>query len=227
MKPAREIRLTMPTTRFAVAASIPITVTYLNQSTERLTFRDPAKTWEVGLSVTARDGTVSRVQFGRIFRQDRGEMSRMVLEDADEIRLEPGKEYAFDCDIGQRWPELFPAGFYRLQVNDRTDDEHTLLTNEIDIAVVFAAQSVDRLLEIVVDEAAPLASRQYAAEWIGRIYAPFSVHLFQPTEAQKLADQEMMAVTTAWWRAHRGTTEMKEKIDAINAAAGVDQVSLK
>jgi hypothetical protein len=227
MNPQREIRLTMRQTRFAVGEAIPITVTYVNRGAQPLTFRDPAKTWEVGLSVTASDGGVQRVQFGRLFRQNFGQMSRMTLESADEITLEPEKEYAFECDAGERWPWLFPAGFYRLQVNDRTNDDFTLFSNEIDIAVVLTVKSVGRLLDLVADEKAELASRQYAADWIQRIYPPFLMHLTEPTPAQKLTNQEMLDVAGAWWRAHRGTTEVKEKIDAINKTAGVEDVRLK
>jgi hypothetical protein len=201
----------------SLGGSIPVTVRYENRGTAVLSFRQPEKTWEVHLLIGARNVAPVEEAIGRIFYSNIGGIVRRTVEDATTITLAPGRTYEFQFDPGQRWPELFVPGVNVLQVKDLSDDAGDILSNAVEIRVVYDAATFPALLAIAGQDNATLDSRQFAAEWIRRVYPDFS------SIGEAAASSQQLAEAQAWWRSHRNDSEVQRRIEELNRPAGSPQ----
>ena len=215
----REIIISTPSTRYEVAAPIPLTVTYVNHGPERVTFCEPAKTWEVQLAVRDQSDNETVESFGRILLYRGEDHERTSLEPAEDITLDRGERHEFTSDIAERWIELFGPGTYLVRVLDKTDDAETLASNPLQLRIVFTPDSLSRLLDIAADTEATVDARQFAADWIRRFYGQITLHTQEPTAKQEAANQATIAKVRTWWQSNRQTREVQQKIIDINKAA--------
>lgn len=216
----RQITISVPDRAYEVAGSVPLTVTYTNSGATPVTFREPAKTWEVRLTVTPRGGQRAVVPFGRIFSYttDTG-ITRRTIEDAEDIELAPGGKYTFEYDVGARWPELFPPGVHTVTVEDVTDDDQTVESNPVTVRVLLTEGSIASLLAIAASAEATGDSRLFAARWIREFVADFKLSVVDPTEEQRAANARMIDTARAWWAAHRSDAATAAKMKQLNDAA--------
>jgi hypothetical protein len=215
----KQITISTPRSRYEVGGSIPLNVSYLNGGKEKLTFRDPAMTWEVKLAVSSQETGETQVPFGRKFFYQGEDYQRISIEDADEISLNPGQQHIFALDIGKRWMELFPPGQLTVRIVDKSDDSETVASNSIELAIVFGPNSFANLLNIVPDDDYSLDSRMFAVQWVGQLYAGFRVFLQEPTQAQQAENRSMIRDAQSWWQANQQNPEVLKKIAEINMAA--------
>ena len=219
-QPARdkEIRLSLPRPRAVLGEPLVVEVAYVNRSNAPMSFRDPARTWEVMLSITDSRGEAQRAPFGRIFRQAAGGVSRNVVEDASEIELEPGSEHKFTVDAWNRWPALFHPGRFQLQVIDRSSDVQTFLSNTVELAIAVARESVPLLLKLAADEKAPAEARQAAVEGLARLRPALRIQTDDPTPAQVRKNAAALREFETWWAENKDSEAVAETMARINGA---------
>ena len=212
----KEIRVSLSQPKAVLGGAILLEAEYVNRGGQKLTFRDPAKTWEVMLAIKLPDGSEQRAHFGRIFRRDTGTVSRQVVEDAEEVELAPGAAHKFTEDVWQRWPGLVRPGRSTLRVVDRTSDAHTVTSNAIELLVTFTEESVPRLVELARDEKVPTELRQVAVQWLARLRPGLTLTFEHPTAEQTRANQAALDDFSAWWGANKGGKRTNEAIAQIN-----------
>lgn len=215
----KQINITTLKKQYEAGGSIPIIVTYTNQGSEPISFRDPEKTWEVKLKVINQNAGEKQVPFGRIFFYQGNGFQRTTIEDAKEISLNPGQSHTFNPDIGKRWVELFPPGQLTVRIVDKSDDSETVTSNSIELPIVFTPNSFVSLLNIVPDNDYSLDSRMFAVHWVGQLYPGFRVYLQEPTEAQEAANRRMVQDARNWWATNQQNPEVLKKIAEINMTA--------
>ena len=215
----KQILIVTPTERFEVGESIPLTVKYINRTQAPMTFRDPAKTWEVKLAVSDASDVKTEVPFGRKIYYKGENYERISIEDAEDVSLEPDESYAFDCDIGLRWPALFEPGRRTIRVVDYYDDAETVSSDNIFLLMVFSVESIDRLLNMAGNEESSVDARMFAARWIGEFYPEFRIAVENPTEDQEIENRQAIEAAREWWRTNRDTPETVAKIKEINKSA--------
>lgn len=199
----------------SLGGSVVLTVRYVNHGKASVSFREPAKTWEVQLQVRRpSDDTTLRVAFGQIFHTDHGGIQRQVIEDAETITLGPGEEHTFDSDVGLRWPELFAPGQTLLRVTDLTHDDGPL-SNEVRVNMAWDDATFPRLVTLAGDGQAPLASRRFAQQWIQRVHPSFH-RTPEQDEGEPPLTAQAVAATLAWWQEHRGDPDVIARIDRLN-----------
>jgi hypothetical protein len=212
----KEIRVSLEQPKVVLGGPIALDAAYVNRSSQKLTFRDPAKTWEVMLSIKLPDGSDQRAHFGRIIRSNAGAVSRQIVEDAEDVELAPGATHQFTEDLWQRWPALIRPGRSVLRVVDRTSDRETITSNAIELFVAFTEESVPRLVRVARDEKGPTETRQVAIEWLARLRPGFSLALDHPTPEQVRANQATLDDFSAWWDANKTSKRSADAIAQIN-----------
>ena len=222
--------------RFELGDPLSLIVKYFNASDGPISFREPAKTWEVRLAVRRRPAQAGakpgeeangeteddpqQPAFGRIILEEiPGEGSSYSVEPADVIELDPGQEYSFKEDIGRRWLDLFPPGIHEVKVIDESVDDERVESNQIDVAVTFAPDSFSRLLGVAASAEAPLDARAFAREWIRRFRPDFDLTLEDPSEAAAAENRRQIDAAREWWAANAGAPEVLEQIEVINRSA--------
>jgi len=215
----KQITISTSRSQYEVGGSIPLNISYLNPGEGKLTFRDPARTWEVKLAVWCQSTGEMQVPFGRKFFYQGENYQRISIEDADEISLNPGQRHTFEPDIGKRWVGLFPPGQLTVRIVDESDDSETVTSNSIELHIIFTPNSFVSLLNIVPDNDYSLDSRMFATHWVGQLYPGFRVYLQEPTEAQEAGNRRMVQDARNWWATNQQNPEVLKKIAEINMAA--------
>lgn len=214
--PKKQIIVATEREVYSLGGSIPIIVRYLNRTTSILSFREPAKTWEVKLMVGRRKKEAREVPFGRIFLYKSGDLERRTIEDAETIALKPSDVYEFHYDVGNRWPELFVPGVNVVRIKDLSDDTETISSNELEVRVVYDRSTFPMLLTIASDDRSTVESRRFASYWIGRIFPGFAITTEEPTDTQLKENRRRIAEARAWWDAHSGDPDTLKRIENVN-----------
>ncbi len=222
--------------RFELGDALSLNIEYFNASDGPISFREPAKTWEVRLRVRRRparagaepseeaNGEIEddpqEVSFGRIIYEDiPGGPSSYSAEPADVIELDPGRKYSFQYDIGRRWLDLFPPGIHEVKIIDESVDDERVESNQISVAVTFTPDSFSRQLGVAASTEFPLDARAFARDWIRRFRPEFDLALEDPSEAAAAENRRQIDAARGWWAANAATPEVLEEIKAINRSA--------
>lgn len=214
----RSIQLSAQPDSYPLGGMIPIHVRYQNRSQTTISFREPQKTWSVQMAVGRPNAAPVEVAFGRIGGGTKGGVTRWTVERAETITLGPGATYEFDYDAGQRWPDQFAPGFHVLQIKDMSDDSETVLSNQVDIRVVYDQSTFPALLALASADKATLDVRAFAAKWIAALFPDF--HLSPaPDPAHAAAEKEQFAKARAWWSAHGNEPGVGRQISRLNSDA--------
>lgn len=214
-----DIKISTNEPRVSVGGSLPLTVSFQNQTEKALIFRERNKTWEVQLRVTDSAGATVQRAFGVILRTDWNGISRKVLENAKEITLPPGGTHAFQSDVLHRWPDLFPPGRYTLRVIDLSDDQTTLQSNTLEIECLFSIDSMNGLLEILRTDKKDPASDEFALAWLNRFYPEETVRVREALKTDRSSIAGLLDELLKKWRQDQQRTEVLRQLDEINRRA--------
>lgn len=201
----------------SLGGPVPIMVRYVNRTKGSLSFREPAKTWEVHLLVGRPAEDPKEVPFGRIFSYRKGDLARWTIEDAETITLAPGATYDFKYDLGKRWPELFAPGVNLVRIKDRSDDSETVFSNTLEIRVACDRSTFPYLLAIASDEQSSVDSCRFAAEWIRRLYPGFQLATGEITDSDRTANRKHIGEAQSWWDAHASDAAVLQQIEKLNS----------
>jgi hypothetical protein len=211
----KQIRIALRQAQFQLGEPILLEVVYVNRGNRPLSFREPARTWEVMLSVEAASGESNQVSFGRLMHYQSGELSRVSIEDAQQIELLPGGEHRFSEELWMRWPELWKPGRTTLHVTDQSHDAETLRSNALAIDISFTFASVGYLLALVRHPTTSEHGRIIASEWLSRLH-PLDPFVAAPTGDQIARNAQTLDAWEHWWMQAREQPEVAAAIAAIN-----------
>jgi len=211
----KQIQITLPVHELYLGEAMPLEVVYANRGDRPLSFREPARTWEVMLAVTGPGGEAEQVSFGRLFYTEQGDRSSVSIEPAQQIALAPGGEHRFHEDLWARWPELWQPGRTMLYVLDQSDDAHTLQSNAISLEISFSAASVLPLLALARSPDTRKGARIVAAEWLGRLH-PLDPFITAPTGDEVAANGRTLDAWEHWWTQSREQADVAATFAAIN-----------
>jgi hypothetical protein len=198
------IQLSAKSEIYSLGGEIPVTVHYTNRGGGGITFREPAKTKAVHLLVAHLKQEPIEVSLGRVFFYKSGDLERWTAEEAEKISLAPGATYEFSYDPGERWPELFVPGVNLMRIKDLTRDTEAVLSNTLEVKVVYDGTTFPRLLGILSDEKSTVDSRQFAKEWIKRVHPGFDM------------DRGGVGEGRIWWTKHKKDPQTIKRIEELN-----------
>lgn len=220
--PSKQIAITLPKNTYSLGEPMPLHVTYTNTGHGVISLREPKRTWEVGVNVIDLDGNEAQVHLGRKILKKADNMESVSSEPAATIGLDPGKQYTFDCDLVDRFPDVLPPGTFSLYLQDRTTDSASIESNRIKVNVFFTVESVTFLLQTASDKTKEPFARRTAVKWLSRLKRDFSPkipNLNDPDsvkqECETLTAKELKQFRV-WWGTAQVTTEVTEIIERIN-----------
>ena len=208
---------------FALGEQIDIEVLYENNSSNPVTFRDPAKTWEVMLEVfNLSDSSTQRLPFGKIItKTNKFGIQSEAQEPADDITIKPKEVYQFTAPIYAQHLNIFSPNMYRMKVIDRTNDSVTLTSNELELTVEATNNSFKLLIAICSDENQSIDNREFSVSWLREFYPDFEYTVENPTKKQQSFNNKMINDVTVWWETAKDSPDLAKTIIAINTQAGI------
>ncbi|MFW6254705.1 MAG: hypothetical protein ACOC41_07235 [Chitinivibrionales bacterium] len=212
---------------FSLGQPIELVVTYKNGGNSPVTLGDPAKTWEVMLTVNdLSDSLEHRLPFGKIFTEtDEFGITSEFREPADDVIIEADEEYSFIPSTYAQHMNIFAPGLYILTVTDRTDDTVTKVSNDVNITIKAEQSSFHLLLSICTDEKQSIDNREFAVFWLRQYFPEFSYTVANPTSEQIALNQKAITGAKEWWDENRDSKEIEKRILFINTTAGVVEQS--
>lgn len=221
----KEIIIDLIKPTFTLGEHVELAVSYRNISDVPISFPDPARTWLVGLNVTAENGTTQRVHFGKKmrYRTENG-AEASSFEQVNTITLEPGAAHRFSFPIYERCPDLFPLGKHTLAVVDLTEDNHSLSSNQLATTMVFSAMSVPLLLDELATATNAPFRREWASLWLQELNPNFAPPLIsdsdpdaEEADVERLMSEEIEKYRT-WWNTFRTSRDLADAVARVNAA---------
>lgn len=222
---ALQIDISIKDGHYFLGGPIELSTDYLNISDGPVSFREPAKTWEVQLQVKQnpeqnQDEEKLEAPFGQIFfyKRDDG-FERRTIEEAKTINLQPNEKHNFVCDIGTRWPEMFVPGVNLVSVKDLTDDDFPLQSNQVQVQVVYDESTFPTLLALAGDGQTTIDARQFATTWIKKIYPEFELVVKTELSTWETEDNsKQIERAEKWWQANQNDTNILNQLKILNAA---------
>lgn len=211
-----EIRLAAADQLYSLGGPILISVRYLNHSRQPRSMREPARTWEVQLSICNQQNPAVDMPFGRLFFFQHDGLEARSIEEAEIITLAPGATYEFRYDIGERWPERFLPGLNTVYIKDLTDDERTVTSNELGLRLAYDQSTVPALLAIADNPDAGEDALQAVQHWIGELRPDFRLATGEIDQAGHEHNRHLIQQTRAWWAAKGDSPEIRARIEQIN-----------
>ncbi len=229
-KPDKEIKFTIPDTCYVIGDSIPLTITYINNSSGVIVFKQPEKVTEVGVSVTPKNKQPQGARFGRVIEKVVDEITtRRVVEKAEKITLKPGATYEFKEDIAARFPDILPPGNLIVQVFDKTSNEFTILSNSIDVTINFTIESIPKLMNIISGSGNESFRRRWAVDWLRKFKADFQPKIpLDDDTAEVKAEMESQVARELekfrdWWATAQYSEQIKLQVKKMNAQYFIEE----
>ncbi len=221
--PAKKIEIRLCENDYMVGTLASIEVIYANGKNREISFRDPAKTWEVMLHIIGeKDEILQRLPFGKIIRKtNHFGLIRTLKEDADTITLMPGKQYKFKYDIHPGFLYIFHPGKYTFVVVDRADDAVTYTSNKIEVPVYFKMDSIPNLLNIVSNGDYTYESRLFCLEWLKKFDPDLDLNFKEPDKEEIISNKTKIEKFKIWWEENKNNEEIAAKITNFNRLTGL------
>lgn len=221
----KEIIIALEKKTFSLGEPMGLAVVYRNISEAPLSFPDPARTWSVGLQVTAPDGTVQHIRFGKKMRHRTANGAEVTtLEQVDTIALEPGTEHRFLFSLSDRCPDVLPPGTHTLAVVDSTDDKGDVSSNRLTITIQFTEASVPLLLDVLATSTNSLFRREWAALWLKELNPDVASQIAWDTDSDTLQEEDEHVIRNEvdqyrmWWLGFKDSDALRPALDRVNAA---------
>lgn len=211
---APRIVITIKHTELSLGGTVRVQVRYTNSGTKPLHRREPLRCWETRLVFSPAHHPAREVRLGKRTRVATDFGSRVIVESAKEIDLAPGASYEFTVEVGARWSTLLRPGRGTLRIVDEMYDPPAAST-EVAVRVQYDKATPPALLSILRSADASGEDRQHAAEWLDALHPDQALlgALSSPPEALSAALDRYQA----WWRQNQDTSQVKQRLDALNA----------
>ena len=134
------------------------------------------------------------------------------------MTLAPGKDIAFDYDVGARWPELFAPGSVRVRIIDQNEEAWRTQSNELTWRIVFKPESVELLLALLGDAQSTLDAKSFAVKCLNALNADFHFEIERSDAAAKHSNQIAIENYRSWWAANRGSDGVAQQLASLNRA---------
>ncbi len=213
---APRITVSLKHTQVTLEGEIRLTVRYTNVSPSTLHRREPAKCWETRLVVQDSHHRSLEVRLGRLTRVNTGQVSRVIVEDAQEIELAPGGSFEFEVDAGAGWPELFRLGRATVQIIDEMYNP-PVASSTASIQVVYGTTTPEALLAVLRSDIRSAEARHHAAVWLDALHGPPLL------PAERAGTPHALGAASdkfeAWWKQHQDSSDVKNRIEELNLEA--------
>ncbi len=211
---APRIVVTVEAAEISLGGAVRVQVRYTNSGTQPLHLREPLRCWETRLVFHPAHHPAREVRLGKRTRVTTEFGSRVTVESAKEIELAPGARYEFTVELGAHWPHLLRPGRGTLQILDDMYDPPAAST-EVAVHVQYDKRSPPALLSILRSTDASAEASQYAAEWLDSLHPEEALQraLSGPPEALAAALDRYQA----WWQNGQNASQVKQRLDALNA----------
>lgn len=212
---APRISIRASTGRVAMANSLRLAVQYTNPGNREMHFREPAKRWETRLQIRGEEGEPHEVRLGRLTRVPTQHGSRVIVEPANDIDLPPGGRFAFEIDVGEKWPELLPPGRHFLRIVDELW-EPPPRSEEAEVTIVYDAATPPRLFALLRDTQRSDEARRFAATWLDALNPELNLRAAMRGSAEAL--QSAIRRSEDWWRQQSGSSQVLAQLSALSNA---------
>lgn len=200
---------------YGLGKPIKVDVTITNTGHRVLVLDQPASSLAVEMHLvdrrTREDLSYTMGRVGTTVLPGAGDRYALVVPVAKPFQIEPRASFSFSTDPQQRL-------FLRPGVFDcflTIDADHS---NRIQLTVEFKRDSVDELFALARDPAQTYGRREWAMDWLAKLYPAFRLALPVPDAADAARAQMESSNRTVyesfatWWRANQQGTQMDERL---------------
>ncbi|RZB35487.1 MAG: hypothetical protein SRB2_03080 [Desulfobacteraceae bacterium Eth-SRB2] len=197
-------------TNFVLGETVPVIIIYENASDKKLVRPDPSESLDVVMHVVDSQnkedlnytmGMLKTTVIDMASGQFVDEMPKIK-----DIEIAPGASYSFSSDIHER-VYLRPGKFDCFASENKTESDH------VQIRIDFTKASVDYLASISMDQGKEYGRREWAMDWIGKIYPPYQLKIpvAGDSESTRLNhekyNKQKYDEFLKWWHANRKSIE--------------------
>jgi hypothetical protein len=202
-------------TTFVLGEPIPAEVVYSNTAKATVNLPDPSQSLDVIMHVVNKESQED-------LNYTMGEVKATVLDSAadqyaldvpvvPEIKISAASEFRFDIDLNSRL-YLRPGEFDCFLTDPDGESNH------MEIVIEYTKTSVDYLIPYAMDQNQTYGRREWAMEWIQKIYPNFDLKLpDEETGAEQKVqfekyNNEKYNEFLAWWESYKDKIDIKQSI---------------
>jgi len=219
-QPTMHIRISTGAQTFALGLPIPVAISLANDGDQRFVGEEPDSSMTVEyhqLDVRTKEdlsyamGKLTTTTFGP-------EQYALVTPVPKQLELAPHTAHAFTTDANERLYQR--PGKYEVFVTM----ERVGKSNSLPLTVTFTRASVAPLLPLARDTAAEYGRREWAADWLARLYPGFRIKLAAPdaseaVRAQLEADNgPVYDAFQVWWQGQQNEPQLDAQLQGIQGS---------
>lgn len=195
---------------FYLGESIPAEIVYRNETAEKIVIEDPAKSFEISMhaldSATIEDLNYTMGQIEVTVMDKAADQYSKSTPPKEMVTLEPGSAVSFSSDLNDRL-YLYPGEFTCYLTEGPAE------SNRLKITVRFTRESVMTLVRIARDTEMGYGRREWAMDWLRRIYSRFELNLPYDEDTpevkkeKELHNSAIIAEFLKWWNENSDSSE--------------------
>ena len=203
---------------YALGKPIRVDVTIANTGDRTLVLDEPASSLAVEMHLvdrrTREDLSYTMGRVDTTVFPGAGDRYALVVPMGKPFQIGPHASFSFSTDPQQRL-FLRPGVFDSFLTIDADQ------SNRIQLTVEFNRGSVDELFALARDPAQAYARREWAMDWLAKLYPAFRLALptpdaADPSRAQlESSNRTVYESFATWWRANQQGTQMDERLQRL------------
>jgi len=196
---------------------LPLDIILANPGSSPLVIEDPAQSLDIEMHLVHQQ-TREDLSFtmGKITSTRLGSVDEYAIEvpPPKPTGIAPKASLAIKPDANARL--YLRPGEYDVFVTHKDSE-----SNHVPLKIALTRESVALLLATVRDPQMPYARREWASDWLARLYPEFRPNLALPdeppaTRSQREATNQPLYVRFAeWWRDQQSSTGLDERLDKL------------
>lgn len=204
---------------YNLGESVMAEISYKNETSEKVTMQNPAKSFDIlmrALDSTSKEElnyTMGKIEV-TVMDKSADQYAKSTPQ-KKMVTIEKDSSITFSSDLNDRL-YLHPGDFVCLL------KEGTLESNPVAISVRFTRESILPLTQIAKDVNMSFGRREWAADWLQKIYAKLKLNLPLDEDAPEIRKEKesyngaMIAEFMNWWHDNQNSDKLEILIRNAN-----------
>jgi len=198
-------------TSFYFGESVPVEIDYWNRGPDKITIANPAKSFEIYMhvldSTTLEDLNYTMGRIEVTVMDKAGDQYAKSVPPQEVIAIAPDSFTSFSTDPNERL-YLHPGNF----ICYLTEGEKE--SNRVSISVKYQRESVVPLIQIARDSSMIYGRREWAADWLKKIYPGFQLDLPYDEDTPEVKKEKEKQITVkvaeflSWWQENKDSPKL-------------------
>lgn len=207
------MKLKFKKTVYILGESIPVEIIFENSTSAKIIIENPERSFDIIMHLfdtikkEEMNYTMGQVE-STVFNKAENQYA-IVIPPKQEIEIGPKSSFAFTSNVNNRL-FLYPGQFECFLT-----DHETKQSNSVEISIVYTKESVKYLFELSKDIHQSYGRREWAMEWLQKLYGNFKLYLsvdddnqetiMKNEEHNKILYNEFMN----WWNDNKDSIKIK------------------